>query len=284
MKSMTRHQLAFVSYDPFTDQRIDPLDGSDLHKRPELPRCAHDAVARAKKLVNKLSSADIRSQAGELAALLEQGQFCIGRKLEQQNERNYVFSDEPDLLSAYLTNADHDIPPERWPELFGILTLSLAGELVNLLWPSDAYLNLCPPQLESAPGHIDLNESSETVEKRVLAIAIEALRSSGFGEGFQAALFELESKRKNRERGKKSHKGKEPLFDAYIKWATDLGKDHPYRYQSHAEEDFINSLKSDQPDLYKLVSATTAETMRKRLKKYCLDSRIPYPFRERSQK
>jgi hypothetical protein len=278
----TRHQLAFASYDPFTDDRIDPTDAERIFAYTELPTCVHDAVARAKRLVDKLDRDALTQRAGELTQMLGDGLVYTATALKDNTERDYAPAQESDCLKAYLEYATHSHLPEQWPSLFGLLALSLAGEITNTLWPSEPFLSHRVSRTGVHTDLIEVTESEEIQRQRVLDAAIEAVRTVGFGEGFKAALHELETKRKNRIRAKTTHKEKEPIFTRYIDWVLALGSTHTYRYQSHAEQDFLKELEQKQPDLYRLVSAKTYETMRTRLKKHCIEQKQPYPFPQKS--
>lgn len=282
MKTLTRHQLAFVSYAPFTDTRIDPSDADSLFKHAELPTCLHDAVARAKKLMGTMDGHELTKRAGDLTQMLGDGQIYTANTITDDAERDYALAQESDCLKAYLEQATHSLPHEQWPSLFGLLALSLAGEIANALWPSEIFLRHETTASSQTMDKLDYDESDETQRRRLLDAAIEAVRAVGFGEGFSAALHEIETKRKNRNRAKNTHIAKEPIFTAYIDWALALGASHPYRYQSHAEEDFLKELEQSQPELHRFVAATTPETMRERLQNHCIKQKIPYPFPKKS--
>lgn len=278
MQALTRHQLSFISYDPFADERIDPTNADNLFRHPELPDCIHDAVVRAKKLIGPLSSDELTQQAGALTKMLGDGQVYTAHSLDAEPGRDYIPAHEPDCLTAYLHYVQHEIPAERRAALFGLLALSLAGEIANTLWPSDTFIAYMSPNASPPKDDFCDTQQDKAMQERVSDLAIEAVRAIGFGEEFQAALHELETKRKNSERAKKTHKGKEPLFAAYIEWALALGNNHPYRYQSHAEADFLYELAKTRPELHKLAAASTPEIMRKRLHKHCGQHGLPYPF------
>ncbi len=164
---MTKSQIthpSFISYDPFKDQRIDPSSSDGLFIHEEVRGALHDAVARAKELIGPVETKELNERALLVAQMVRDG--AIHHALDDEKEdgqRDYKLGGEPDYLKAYLTHVDHDQPFEQWPALFGVLTLSLAGELINLLWPSDAYKNWCNPKGSSADSLPEIPNCSATI-------------------------------------------------------------------------------------------------------------------------
>ena len=98
------------------------------------------------------------------------------------------------------------------------------------------------------------------------------------GEGLTASLRERQRKEINRANARNAPKGKAAIKSHYVNWVGSLGESHPYRRQSHAEQDFLKWLNSEHPELTRHVSENTARTLRKHLQDHCKATGTPYPF------
>ncbi|MGS2718748.1 hypothetical protein ACVBE9_11275 [Eionea flava] len=125
---MGRRAISLISYNPFTDQRIDPIDTDDIYKNKGIPGYIHDAVRRAKDLVGDISLEVLKEYVLKVDKYLRLGapfQATIDRL--NNSSRNYCSANQSDELRDVLEYADHDEPEVNKPILFGVLTLSLAG-------------------------------------------------------------------------------------------------------------------------------------------------------------
>ncbi|MBN7798436.1 hypothetical protein, partial [Parahaliea mediterranea] len=190
----------------------------------------------------------------------------------------YRLCGDPEFLKAYLTYAEHDHPMEEWPALLGVLTLSLSGEIINLLWPSEAYLEWLKPTNPELGVIPETPMTDEDRASRVRGLAALAVRASSFGEALSLSLDEVKRREKNQRNAKRTHQSKQPIYDLYIDWVDALGTNHTYRYQSHAEADFLKWLERERPNLFKLVASRTPESMRRKLKQHYAQIDAPYPF------
>jgi hypothetical protein len=267
---MERSALTFISYDPFKDERIDPSNVNYILTDKELPRCIHNAVARAKKLTGKMSVNELTMELIGIRKYIKKGSNCRKDDLKNSGGRGWVSSTDSDNLQAFFIHSDHDIDPTLWPKLLGIHALSRAGEIVNILWPSKKYADsLTPNEL----ANNELLKGSYTLNG-IFDLAIDAVTAVGFAEGVKA----LSNRNKNKRNATKTHQRKEPIFNGYIKWALDLPKDHSYRFQSHAEDAFLAILKQSSPEDRKHATENTKRKMREKLKTHCKENDIPYPF------
>lgn len=242
-----RRVISFVSYNPFTDQRIDPISSADLYKYKELPGCIHDAVRRAKRLVVTESLEGLR----DLAARID---FYSKHHVSQvflDSIDKYVSADESDELMHYLEYGDHNVPVEEFPQLFGCLALSLTGELVNTLWPSDEYLAKTTRETlimkEINPSYDPIFSIREYAEH----LAVEAVRAVGFGEKYKAVVkttIDVDSKYKEKAKriaskaGRKKNEPTEKLKRGFLVFWLGLRRKNDRRSDKQAARDFLNLL------------------------------------------
>jgi len=275
---MGRRSISFISYDPYTDQRIDPASSDDLYKYSELPHCIHDAVFRAKKLTDNLPVERLREEAILLDHYLLNSSVPGVKDLEYSG-RNYGAADESDQLKSYLRYAEHDIPGEKYAVLFGVLALSLAGELVNTLWPSEAYLEKIGPVSDFYKSLIPDYENTQAEQDKTLVfdLAVEAVRAVGFGEGM---LYE-KLRETNARNAKKAHNKKGEIFRKFKEWALSLEENHLFLYPKQAAKYYIeNILQVEDLGLYRSCSETTPRTMCEKLAQHCKAAGINNPFKK----
>jgi len=277
---MGRRSISFISYNPYIDQKIDPISSDDLFKYPGLPHCIHDAVFRAKKLATNMPIEQLREQARLIDGYLLNSSVPGIKDLEKSG-RDYGSADESDQLKSYLNHAEHDIPNEQYSVLFGVLALSLAGEIVNTLWPSENYLQEIGPVSSIYKSLIPNYEKNQATEDKSLVaeLAIEAVRAVGFGEG---VLYE-KLRATNARNARKAHDKKGEIFQKFNEWALALEAHHPFSYPIQAARYFIDSiLHKENLELYRACSETTPRTMCEKLAQHCKTNGLENPIKKKS--
>lgn len=233
---MGRRAISFISYDPYKDQRIDPASSKDLFKNQELPSCIHDAVSRAKKLVKLMPTSDL----SKIAANLDRMVSCHHYAFEQLNNstKNYSQSDESDNLEAFLIHANHDYPAQEWPIIFGALTLSLAGEIINTLWPTPEYIEeigYYRTILDSADPNYDPYEVTPKLVDHANNFAVEAVRAVARGEFYSA-----KSNGKQAQKSEVSAKGGKARELRYLPLKYYVASLYDANYQTRTNNDAAN--------------------------------------------
>lgn len=221
---MGRRAISLISYNPYTDQRIDPLDADDIYKNKDIPSYIHDAVRRAKDLVGDISIEILNKHVLKVNKYLILGapfQAAIDRL--NDSSRNYCSSNQSDELRDFLEYADHDESEFNKPILFGVLTLSLAGEMINILYPSDEYKKEVGGELELLKD--SYLGSDEYKREVVMDLAVEAVRSAGIGEGL---LIASRFKQEKSNASDKSRKDKNLLYSLFCEWAISLPENHGF--------------------------------------------------------
>lgn len=234
---MGRRAISFISYNPFEDTRIDPKLSQDMYRYPELPTYIHDSVRRAKRLVSGMSYEDLVQKSKELDRMVTQS-FYLSNELSD-SPGSYTSADESDCLRAFLHHAPHNLPQETWHLYFGVLALSLAGEIVNTIWPSKEYLEEVGPELSLTQGLRPTERTSEEIlaskKHQALDFAVESIRAVGFGEGLQIA-FEI--KKEKIQAAKKRREPEDKIKKAYISWYFSNKGEGVFRNRTHAAELF----------------------------------------------
>lgn len=276
MDSVPARHPAFEYYDPFTDTVLDPPTAEGLFQHPGLPPWLHDAVARAKQLTGPLEHAALEAVAHRVDHMAAEGVIANAQRLDASEAagRDYAASDESDCLRAYLDSDDYAEPLETWPRLFGVLALRLAGDVLRELQ------SMPPGDAAEARSRAESSHRGRKAaySESALQGTVEALRAVAVGEGIVASLRELHRKKVNRANARNAPKGKEEIKSLYLEWIGRLGDSHPYRHQSHAEQDFLKWLRPEHPELTRHVSENTARTLRKHLQDHCEKTGTPYPF------
>lgn len=220
---MGRRSISFTSYDPYNDSRIDPRDSRDLYRFPELPDTIHDTVRRAKILVGVTTLDELKDRAEKIETYCKYGKMESAKSLFASNY-NYMRAGESRDLMNYLKFCDHEIPVDEHPRLLGILAMSLAGEIVNALWPSGEYLGLEKVAREIAwvksinPDYDPINSP----KGYVMDLANEALIAVGHGEvlSVSAGIVKREMKTKNDKKNAadKGHEEGNKIKDRCLTW------------------------------------------------------------------
>lgn len=159
-------RFPFITYNPFTDQRIGTLHGCDQTEDGEnhIPDYLHSAVIRAKNLIGHNSIEKLRKDAVIVEKMVREaillrgfGSESIADKIGPHhgstaflmiyykavgNGGSFTFDLSPWGRNGelYKINLDENLTPERWSTLFGVLALYAAGDLINSISPSPEYL------------------------------------------------------------------------------------------------------------------------------------------------
>ena len=133
-----RRQLAFINYDPINERTLDPENSIDRRTYPEIPEHLFYTVRRAKKIAGKLSSRQLMAIAADLDVIYRKSHVALSVQFEQQ-KYNYISAGLANQLKAYLAAGSHNISRSQWSIYFSVLALSLAGEVLNTLYPSQQY-------------------------------------------------------------------------------------------------------------------------------------------------
>ena len=264
---MGRRAISLITYDPYEDRRIDPKSSANIFSCPELPGHIHDAVARAKKLIGYMELEQLKAITKQLDSMVN-GHYYRLKELES-SDKDYVPADESDNLRAYLKYADHNYPDRDWPVLFGALALSLAGEIVNTLWPSKEYIAAIGGEvslIQSVNPDYSPAELTEASRRHVQEFAVEAVRAVGFGEGFKVAFeFKHEAKSRASRAAKLRHQVTDTVKDEFIAYWLQLERDGVIKSKNQAAKDFRNSLPV-LPNGRKISEQTLIRALRKHLK------------------
>lgn len=304
IRKMRRRSISFISYDPYTDQRIDPMRGSDLHKHPEIPSCIHDAVSKAKYLVGNRPHKELLEYAFGLDVIAQDSSFLLRQKSRFQGERDYSSADETDKLLAFIEQNEDSYSLEEWPVLFGVLALSFAGEIINTVWPSEAYLAATLAEKQ----YIDAirrdtgkppNSAPPPYSKDLLwNFAVESVRAVGVGLGLEHIAKQSKIGRVNAKSPSKKHL---KLYGAFECWALKYGRSNVYGSTKEAvERGFVPWLKEQESiernfeanptltaarpeisrarDVRLMIGETTYKRMKTHLEKHCEEQGRPYPF------
>lgn len=275
---MGRHAIAFISYDPYSDQRIAPQNHRDLLPHKELPPYIHDAVFRAKDLVGHLSHEELMDLAAKIDRYIL-GASGVAFFQGSQSERNYRPANESDRLLSFLMHGKHQEPTEDWAKLFGGLTLCLAGEIINTLWPSNEYLHEVEGELNFiAQCESDGLKRNFDHSQHVLDLTFEAVKAVGLGEGFLHAASEQKRREQNRINASGLSPDREKLYEGFCKWVTGPENAHRFGSIKKAVSAYKDELKEKDNELHKHIANRTHETMARHLKKYCESRGEPYPF------
>jgi hypothetical protein len=279
---VARQALAFISYDPYTDQRIDPVNASDIYKFTEIPICLHDAVRRAKHLVNKMPINDLKKCAQMVEGYISMGSSYQVNELNVSG-RSYCSSSMSDDLRAFLQYADHDESVANKPILFGVLTLCLAGEIINTLYPSNKHNQQRNDKSKVFKGLYVASDEYRT--EIVMELAIEAVRSSGFGEGL---LLASNFKKEKSHASEQSRRKKNLIYDLFCDWAMSQPKSHGFLQTEDAVNlgfRFYLANSTEFSYLAEKVKDSTHNRLKKNLEDYCVVNQKDYPFpRPRSKR
>ncbi|MBN7797760.1 hypothetical protein [Parahaliea mediterranea] len=79
----------FMSYDPFTDERIDPPTSDGLYAHPDLTNSLHVAVARAKALIGPIDSETLNNHAHLVEKMVREGRDHLAMAPEDENSPLY---------------------------------------------------------------------------------------------------------------------------------------------------------------------------------------------------
>jgi len=289
---------AFFSYDPYEDQRIDPLDG-DHNCYPEVPFYLHSAVHRAKKLVNYTPIDDLLLEISLVNRIVDMAAFYYEIR-EKDANGGILYSGRAGALKDYLLASNRyskitfsyqedsfslsdAIPIEKWPRMFGVLALSLAGDIVNELWPTKEYLSLSP-KLDNEPN--DWPEPTILEQERFIQdYGTDAVQAVGFGEGL---LLANQYKKEKQNAAKKPSRHHQRLYEAFNSWALHVPSNHGFRSTEDAVNIGFKQYLREQVagiDLLKAIGDTTHRRLKKTLEEYCHKNNKQYPFpRLRSKK
>jgi len=301
---------AFFSYDPYEDQRIDPLDG-DRERYPEVPFYLHSAINRAKKLVNYTPINDLLQEISLVNRIADMAAFYYEIRERDANGK-ILYSGRSGALKDYLLASNHyskmtfsyqedsfslsdAIPIEKWPRMFGVLALSLAGDIVNELWPTEEYLSLSPRfdnGINDFPGPIIVGVPDNSPvpaileqERFIQDCGTDAVQAVGFGEGM---LFESQYRKEKQNAAKKPSKVHQRLYEAFNTWALGVSLNHGFRTTEDAVNlGFMQHLREQDggSDLLKTIGDTTHRRLKKNLEKHCRENNKLFPFpRLRSKK
>jgi hypothetical protein len=281
---VARQALAFISYNPYVDQRIDPLKAEDLYKYKDIPSCIHNAVRCAKELVNDMPIEKLKETSLKIDGYLLSGApFSVGLSKIQNSNRDYCPTSQSDELKDFLEYGDHDEPDDNKSILFGVLALCLAGEIINILYPSKEYISIVGDELEVLKG--SQLSSDEYKQKFVMDLAIEAVRSTGLGEGY---LLGAKYRNEKVGGGKKSSKAHQELYVSFIDWALSQPENHGFlNTEDSVNIGFIPYLKESErtPFLSNKIGERTHQTLKQKLEDHCVKHAIRYPFpRKRSKR
>lgn len=293
---------AFISYDPYTDTRIDTQnEKGDSDDR--VPFFLHNAVRRAKVLVGYAPISEIISDVEfvrsitidlgifirELRPVTKDGKMlhCAGAGLL----KDYLMatSGGPILISHseewkslygvkdfYLGRNRAKIAIERWPYFFGVLALTIAGEIVNELWPTDEFLSV-PPRYDN--GNVGCGPDSPDYltdrEEELLLhhYAADALQAVGFGEGL---LVAEEYRKKYQSAAKKSPKAHQRLYDIFNNWALSQPSNHGFGSTEDAVNIGFKHYLTESDELRSLldkIGERTHRTLKEKLENHSLLSR-----------
>ncbi len=239
-------ELAFISYNPFTDQRIGP-DDRQIYDDQKVPFYIHGAVARAKIILAKTSFEELQDYLKTVIKMLNIAQVLrVNASVDELVKGIDVFGDTGGLsiyykatksktkfYSIHLFEDDKkpieikirkDISLDLWPKLYATLALALAGEIVNVLWPSEEYLSAVEENLQ-AQGHTskiiydDEDPAKDPIARvRLLeGYAADALQAVSLAEGMLlAAEYTNEKKKAVNARHDKSRKIKDEFVEHYL--------------------------------------------------------------------
>jgi len=304
---------AFISYDPYTDTRIDPPDGKG-GSDDRVPFFLHSAVRRAKVLVDHAPLSKIISDV----ELIEHITITVGvflyEKRKKTDDGKLLYSGAAGVLKDYLAIASKgpipfsrsklldfsddgiayigvskkNIPIERWPYLFGVLALSIAGKIVNELWPTEE-LSAVPPRFDN--GNVGCSPdcpdylTDRDKELSLYCDTADALQAVGFGEGL---LVAEEYRNKHKSAAEKSPKAHQKLYEIFNSWALSQPVNHGFVSTEDAVNvGFKHYLKNDEKfsDLLSKVGERTHRTLKEKLENYCEENSKDYPFpRKRSKR
>lgn len=262
-------KLAFISYDPFKDQRIDPKNHTGIYGHPDLPGRIHDAVRRAKHILGEVGGDELK----EMAAQLDKWRLAfhvLSRNLEKMEAagRDYTHAGDSDILVAYLEHHRDDIPVEEWPRYMSVFVLAMAGCIVNLLWPD-----------EKVPNELK-NLSPEAIRTEVMDHAFEAVNAIGIAQGFQLSLYEIRSRAARAKGGAQSNREKGRAFRRFAEWVVLPQNNQRFKSLAEAIRSYKFMLETEQPEELVLLSA---ENVNKSLSRYlrtlCEERGLSHPFR-----
>jgi hypothetical protein len=159
----------------------------------------------------------------------------------------------------------------------------MAGQVVNLLWPTEEY-RAVPPRYEN---NLDVVEPLSNIEKQssLEYFVADALQAIGFGEGILLGEKYFSEKTSG---GKKPSKAHEELYRIFIEWALSLPENHGFSDTEDAVKvGFKHLLNESEASsfLSKNVKDTTHRRLKEKLEDHCIENSIRYPFpRTRSKR
>tara|TARA_R100000687_G_C6451311_1_gene165453 strand:- start:2062 stop:2952 length:891 start_codon:yes stop_codon:yes gene_type:complete len=213
-----RRRLAFIDYNPFEDKRISPKSLSDRSSLPEIPEPIHDAVRRAKAISGHLEQSLLFEIAGILDTAYRDKTSLIASKSKEfeQSPYDHIPANESDHLEAFLCKSGDMIPGEERALYFCVLTYSLAGEVLNTLYPSDEYIRYTADEIDFLRMHrpdYDPRQITESNRQTALSLTVEALRAVARAEGSHREFVGMKSERRKVSSSGGSNRGKsyEPL-------------------------------------------------------------------------
>lgn len=271
---MDNPRFTFQFYDPFTDTKLDNPDQPAHYLDSRIPQGLPATVLAAKRMLGTCSTAEFERYTNAVTYYYQNRGVLGMRYLDQETERNYVATDEADVIKMGLsTEPPEGLATAEYPKIMAALALALAGTIHNHLWPSAAF------QAEARRGTLAKHFSPYAPQK-LQELALVAAKAVAIGQAFgdiQAA--ESAYRERNRQNAPKAHQPKHAIAERYVAWALNLKKPHQYSGISAATQFRDTELT---PDEKPLASAHNfPRFLQQRLNQYIEENpETPHPFRK----